>query len=139
MPPLVKEKDAETWLALTQVSKFYLYSPPEIAKAFDFSLVLILLMAVFTVAFGSVWSGYTRQYLIMEKANKVNENEVHRDENPEENENEDERIYQKNGQVTEEVSLRVTPFLVLGFVFAMCMLLVLLYFFFNQLGRLSFL
>ncbi len=37
----------------------------------------------------------------------------------------------------EEISLRVSPLLVLGFVVCMCGMLVLLYFFFDKLGKTS--
>ncbi len=44
-------------------AEFFLYAPEESEKKFDFSLVVILLMAVFSVGIGSIWSGYTKQYL----------------------------------------------------------------------------
>ena len=52
-------------------------------------------------------------------------------------EEEEERIYahKESNRITEEVSLRITPLVVLGFVCCMCTLLVLLYFFYDQLGE----
>ena len=41
-------------------------------------------------------------------------------------------------QNKEEVSLRISPILVLFFVVSMCTMLLLLYFFFDQLGKLQF-
>ena len=41
---------------------FILYSP-DVEKAFDLSLLIILFMAVFTISVGSVWSGYTKRAL----------------------------------------------------------------------------
>ena len=54
-------------------------------------------------------------------------------------EEEEERIYahKESNRITEEVSLRITPLVVLGFVCCMCTLLVLLYFFYDQLGKVS--
>ena len=43
--------------------KFTLYAPQDDPKSFDSSLGVILLMAVFTVAFGSAWSGYAKKNL----------------------------------------------------------------------------
>ena len=55
-------------------------------------------------------------------------------------EEEEERIYahKESNRITEEVSLRITPLVVLGFVCCMCTLLVLLYFFYDQLGEFNF-
>jgi len=109
--------------------KFFLYSPPDDTKAFDFSLGLILFMAVFTVAAGSVWSGYTKQSLLEEQNNMsivVKENGETANNEGDEDEADEGKIYNsKEGgnQMTEEVSLRVTPMLVFGFVCCMCLII----------------
>ena len=63
---LYTPSDKKTLLSLKAkypAAKFFLYVPQESVKTFDFSLIVILLMAVFTVGVGSMWSGYTKQYL----------------------------------------------------------------------------
>ena len=47
----------------SKAATFVMYSP-EMEKMFDFSLVLILMMAIFTVSVGSAWSGYTKKHLL---------------------------------------------------------------------------
>ena len=51
-------------------------------------------------------------------------------------EEEEETIYahKESNRITEEVSLRISPLVVLGFVCCMCTFLVLLYFFYDKLG-----
>ena len=104
---------------------------------FDASLVIILLMAIFTVSVGSMWSGFTKKRLLDSKKDEKRPHE------PSEGENEDqERIYgtdsNQNKQSQEEISLQVTPFLILGFVCCMCLMLLCLYFFFDKLGKIHF-
>ena len=63
---LYQRKDRDSLVDLmAQYPKgtFYLYAPEDDPKSFDSSLGVILLMAVFTVAFGSAWSGYAKKNL----------------------------------------------------------------------------
>ena len=64
---IYRDGDKESILELqkdySEDGTFILYAPPNIAKAFDLSLVIILLMAVFTISVGSVWSGFTKRAL----------------------------------------------------------------------------
>ena len=62
-----KHSDVKKIMKLKEEHKseatFVMYSP-EMEKMFDFSLVLILMMAIFTVSVGSAWSGYTKKHLL---------------------------------------------------------------------------
>ena len=52
-------------------------------------------------------------------------------------EDENQEIYankNEDNRVTEDISIKATPILILCFVSAMCLFLLLLYFFFDQLG-----
>jgi len=102
-------------------SYFYMYSTADEGRSFDNSLVVILLMAVGTVVVGSFWSGYAKQNLRIKKEQKRGE--------PREGQV---QAQDEHGQ-EEELSVHVSPLLVIFFVFCMCSMLVLLYFFFNQL------
>jgi len=120
------EKDAKARILQFQASSphsyFYVYSTADEEKSFDMSLVVILLMAVGTVLVGSLWSGYVKQALRVRKEQKRGEP---REEGPVQPQD-------THGQ-EEELSVHVSPLLVIFFVFCMCTMLVLLYFFFNQL------
>ena len=108
---------------------FYVYENGNDEKSFDLSLVVILVMAVMTVILGSFWSGHAKQNLRLKKE---------RDANVEVRDDDQEDCIQPqdgSGGNEEELSIHVSPFLVLFFVFCMCSMLVLLYFFFNQLGE----
>ena len=110
---------------------FYLYSyDGGDEKNFDASLVVILLMAVGTVILGSFWSGHAKNKLRLKK--EMESNVENRDE---EGEGDFIRPQDGSGGADEELSVHVSPLLVIFFVFCMCSMLVLLYFFFNQLGR----
>jgi len=120
------EKDAKERMLKFQASSpdsyFYVYSTADEEKSFDMSLVVILLMAVGTVLVGSLWSGYVKQALRVRKEQKRGEP---REEGP---------VQAQDGHgEEEELSVHVSPLLVIFFVFCMCSMLVLLYFFFNQL------
>jgi len=120
------EKDAKERILQFQASSpdsyFYVYSTADEEKSFDMSLIVILLMAVGTVLVGSFWSGYVKQALRVRKEQKRSEP---REEGPVQPQD-------THGQ-EEELSVHVSPLLVIFFVFCMCSMLVLLYFFFNQL------
>jgi len=106
---------------------FYVYENGEGEKSFDASLVVILLMAVLTVMVGSFWSGHAKQNLRLKKESE-SDNAGIREEDPD-------HILPQDGSggAEEELSIHVSPWLVLFFVFCMCSMLILLYFFFNQL------
>ena len=134
---LKKSSDVDEILKLQKDhtgATFYMYSP-EIEKLFDFSLLVILAMAIFTVSVGSMWSGYTKKRLLDQKSSMKRM----REQSTEGEENEDrEQIYadkESNHANREEISLQVTPVLIIGFVFCMCMMLLMLYFFFDKLGK----
>ena len=59
--------DRERLLAIrdrgVEGSTFLLYRPVEPRRAVDLSIVLIFLMATFSVGAGSLWSGYTKHHL----------------------------------------------------------------------------
>ena len=107
---------------------FYVYENGNDEKNFDASLVVILVMAVFTVILGSFWSGHAKQNLRLKKE-KERSADI-REEDPDSIQPQD-----GTGGAEEELSIHVSPWLVLFFVFCMCSMLVLLYFFFNQLGE----
>ena len=108
---------------------FYVYENGNDEKNFDASLVVILVMAVFTVILGSFWSGHAKQNLRLKKE-RERSTDI-REEDPDCIQPQD-----GSGGTEEELSIHVSPWLVLFFVFCMCSMLVLLYFFFNQLGEL---
>ena len=59
-------KDIELLFKLKETNpedEFLIYGPDEKPKGFDGSIMLIFGMAVFTVAAGSLWSGYTKQQM----------------------------------------------------------------------------
>jgi len=108
-------------------SNFYMYSIADSEKSFDLSLVLILLMAVSTVMLGSLWSGYAKQALRQRKAR------VKAAQGESEEAGGEVQAQDGSGGGEEELSVQVSPLLVLFFVLCMCSMLVLLYFFFAQL------
>ena len=57
------DRDSLVELMTSAEGTFHLYAPQDDPKSFDSSLGVILLMAVFTVAFGSAWSGYAKKNL----------------------------------------------------------------------------
>jgi len=128
-----KHSDVKKIMKLKEEHKseatFVMYSP-EMEKMFDFSLVLILMMAIFTVSVGSAWSGYTKKHLLDGKKNV--KREVVEDENEDQ-----ERVYLENDSnskgTSEDISLQVSPVLIMVFVCMMCLMLLLLYFFFDKL------
>ena len=107
---------------------FYIYENGSDEKSFDASLIVILVMAVMTVILGSFWSGHAKQNLRLKKE---------REAAAEAREEEADCIQPQDGSgaAEEELSIHVSPLLVLFFVLCMCSMLVLLYFFFNQLGE----
>ena len=108
---------------------FYVYSYDSgDDKSFDPSLVVILVMAVGTVILGSFWSGHVKNNLRLKK-------EVLSSLERREDERECIEPQDGSGGADEELSVHVSPLLVMFFVFCMCSMLVLLYFFFNQLGK----
>ena len=140
---LYQRRDRDSLVKLQGIrpsGQFYLYAPEDDPKGFDSSLIVILCMAVFTVAGGSAWSGYAKKNLFeaMNKAKIQVSNEDDADNGDQDHGEEEEHIYahkESSNRITEEVSLRITPLIVLGFVCGMCMLLVLLYFFYDELGK----
>jgi len=104
-------------------SYYYVYSTVGEERGFDLSLVVILLMAVTTVILGSLWSGYAKQSLRVRKEQQ--RGEIREEEGAV-------QAQDGNGQ-EEELSVHVSPLLVIFFVLCMCSMLVLLYFFFDQL------
>ena len=104
---------------------FYSYDGGD-DKSFDPSLVVILLMAVGTVILGSFWSGHAKNKLRIKKEMESN---------VENREEEGDHVQPQDGSggPDEELSVQISPLLVLFFVLCMCSMLVLLYFFFNQL------
>jgi len=122
------ERDARKRMFAYQKSSpdgyFYMYSTVDEEGEFDMSLVVILLMAVTTVMLGSLWSGYVKQNLRMRKE---------RHSSGRINGEEDILPQDGSGGQEEELSVPVSPILVIFFVLCMCSMLVLLYFFFNQL------
>ena len=109
---------------------FYVYSYDSgDDKNFDPSLVVILVMAVGTVILGSFWSGHVKNNLRLKKevVSSLERREEERGDGIEPQDG--------TGGADEELSVHVSPLLVMFFVFCMCSMLVLLYFFFNQLGR----
>ena len=107
---------------------FYVYEHGNVGKNFDASVVVVSVMAVFAVVLGSFWSGHVKQNLRLKKE-KERSAEI-REEDPDCIQPQD-----GTGGAEEELSIHVSPWLVLFFVFCMCSMLVLLYFFFNQLGE----
>ncbi|XP_023323238.1 signal peptide peptidase-like 2B [Eurytemora carolleeae] len=105
-------------------AQFYMFSND---VNFDLSTLVIFLMAVSTVTIGSLWSGYAKQNLRIRKETGLEGvNSRMRDE-------EGIKSQDGGGGEEEEISVRVSPLLIMFFVFCMCSMLVLLYFFFNQL------
>ena len=107
---------------------FYVYENGSDEKSFDLSLVVILVMAVMTVTLGSFWSGHTKHNLRLKRGREAGAERLG-DEDPDMVQPQD-----GSGAAEEELSIHVSPLLVLFFVLCMCSMLVLLYFFFNQLG-----
>ena len=63
---LYQRRDREPLLELQAIKPprtFFLYAPQDDPKGFDSSLVVILAMAVLTVATGSAWSGFAKKHL----------------------------------------------------------------------------
>lgn len=122
------EKSAKARILKYQTSSpksyYYVYSTGGEERSFDMSLIVILLMAVGTVILGSLWSGYAKQSLRMKKEQKRKEPRL---------EEEGTVQAQDGAREEEELSVHVSPILVIFFVLCMCSMLVLLYFFFDQL------
>jgi len=112
-------------------AKFYLHRS---ADGIDMSAFVIFAMAVVTVMIGSFWSGYAKQSLRLRKERRRLVGEC-----PHDNVGDRERVVeQAKGlegaeEEEEDISVRVSPVLIVFFVCAMCGMLVLLFFFFNYL------
>jgi len=103
-------------------ANFYVYGTD---INFDPSTLVIFLMAVVTVTLGSLWSGYAKQHLRLRKESQVSRVEVG---------GQGDVVKPQDGAAHEEdLAVRVSPILIMFFVFCMCSMLVLLYFFFDQL------
>ncbi|XP_022252688.1 signal peptide peptidase-like 2B isoform X1 [Limulus polyphemus] len=87
----------------------------------DFSLFIIWVVAVFTVAVGSCWSGLVKQSLHLKETTKLSGTEIEHHGKP------------QTPRESEESSMRITPILVAVFVLCMGAMLLLLYFFFDYL------
>jgi len=110
---------------------YSLYVPEGEDKSFDISLVIIMAMAVFTVMAGSFWSGYVKQALRLKKEHSGGHGGGDLQDHVENAEVV--KPQDGTGSEEEELSVMVSPLLVIFFVFCMCSMLVLLYFFFDQL------
>ncbi len=132
--------------------QFAVIAPPEPSRDLDASIVIIFLMAIFTVGAGSLWSGYTKHSLRLKKAGvdadgNISSSPRHRRNRrrssahgadqtlAEDALGDDDDEEGKVQQQEEELSVKVTPLLVVFFVACMCGMLVLLYFFFDKLGK----
>jgi signal peptide peptidase-like protein 2B len=129
------EKDAKKRLLNIQEnhpqSKFYLHRSDE---SFDKSALVIFAMAVGTVMVGSFWSGYAKQSLRLRKVRRRFVGDVCHHDDVGDKERVVEQAKGLEGEEEEEdISVRVSPVLILFFVCAMCGMLVLLFFFFNYL------
>ncbi|XP_064471142.1 signal peptide peptidase-like 2A [Ornithodoros turicata] len=94
--------------------------------AFDFSLVIIWVVAVFTVAVGSYWSGLVKHELYQHEVGRCTST-THA------TEGDDRTVSKAENPLDEESSLNVSPILVTLFVICMGAMLLLLYFFFQYL------
>lgn len=125
------ERDAKERLLQYKTSYpegvFYIYENGSDEKGFDLSLVVILVMAVMTVTLGSFWSGHAKHNLRLKMQREAGAERLGA-EDPDMIQPQD-----GSGAAEEELSIHVSPLLVLFFVLCMCSMLVLLYFFFNQL------
>ncbi|CAG0897310.1 unnamed protein product [Darwinula stevensoni] len=114
-----KWKDAPDPLAV------YPYDPI-IESSFDFSLLLIWILSVSTIAVGSYWSGHTRYELIEQRKG------LQRVDGTGE-EGRGGGSAQKSQDHHEEVSLNISVAVIILIVIAMCTMLLLLYFFHHYL------
>lgn len=132
---LFSSEDRDSLLQLADKhpdARFLIYAPESERRSFDASLLVILFMAVFTIMIGSFWSGIAKHHL--RSLHSEADNEVPQG-NRVSGQDDEERIYNgPNSQPpVEEVSLRISPILVVVFVVCMCTMLILLYFFFDKL------
>ncbi|XP_045122431.1 signal peptide peptidase-like 2B isoform X2 [Portunus trituberculatus] len=96
-----------------------MYSP--VITPFTPSLVIIWVMALFTVALGSFWSGKVRHKLYLNERETIVRVP---------GEGEQESV---GGMPQEETSMHVSPFSIVGFVILMCLMLLSLYYFYQYL------
>ncbi|XP_076356544.1 signal peptide peptidase-like 2B isoform X2 [Tachypleus tridentatus] len=87
----------------------------------DISLFIIWVVAVFTVAVGSYWSGLVRRSLYLKETTKLPSTEIEHQGKP------------QTPRESEESSMRISPILVAVFVLCMGAMLLLLNFFFDYL------
>jgi len=102
------------------------FSPPgseKITYPFDLSIVVIWLIAVFTLVVGSYWSGVVRYRLFVKKKFST----------PASRGGEPDRSQRKKERAEEEPYLNISPLYVLFFVGCMAGMLLALYFFFRYL------
>ena len=133
---------------------FGIYTPDD--YGFDMSSIVTLLMAVTTVALGSLWSGYVKHHLRLKHQEDSERRHVCDHAGNEEtasagasnsesrrgsrfgSRRDDEQHiceHAASGQSTEDISLRVSPGYVMFYVVLMCSMLVLLYYFIDYLGE----
>jgi len=111
--------------AYEKVIRVGIFSPPgseKISYPFDLSIVVIWLIAVFTLVIGSYWSGVVRYKLFMKKLSTT----IERAEDPD-------KSQRKKECHEEEPYLNISPLYVLFFVGCMAGMLLALYFFFKYL------
>ncbi|XP_059099244.1 signal peptide peptidase-like 2B [Tigriopus californicus] len=119
-------------------SKFIVYGPEEAERTLDGSLILIFCMAVFTVGLGSLWSGYTKHSLRLTHERKLPNSSADGARYAEDGSAPGDGAHVPDPQAAnqdhnEAMSVSITPIWVIFFVFGMCSMLILLYFFFNYL------
>ncbi|KAL1417942.1 hypothetical protein MTO96_006009 [Rhipicephalus appendiculatus] len=95
--------------------------------AFDYSLIIIWLVAVFTLGVGSYWSGLVKHEIYQHEIGKCSHTSHAR------TEGEESSFPKSENVLEEESSLDVSPVLVTLFVICMGVMLLLLYFFFQYL------
>ena len=97
-------------------------------RGFDPSLLVVFAMAVFAVAVGAFWSGHYRHTLYTKLASRQ------KDQRPKHRAEGDPGHSQQKTE-EEPVSIDLSPLTVVVLVGAMCLMLVLLYFFYSYLSK----
>ncbi|XP_078577796.1 signal peptide peptidase-like 2B isoform X1 [Branchiostoma floridae x Branchiostoma japonicum] len=124
---LLSSEDFKHMKSLGADLEVSMYSPPE--PLMEYNLIVIWLMAVFTVGVGGYWAGTAKGKKKHKKRRQYTAEDGERDGDGDE----EEEVPQEEEQEQLIETVEISPKFIAIFVFMICALLLLLYFFYNYL------